>query len=94
MYSVDPIIASLITGVPHFDVSTDHNFTRIGKRHMEIPSHIVMGIQKELIYLGYYEVGYVDGIFGPKTCAALIRYQKERTRVIEKELNHDEGLVR
>lgn len=84
----DPVMWSLITGIPHFDTVTSSSWTRAQKRQMEIPSHVVMGIQKELLHLGYYEVCFVDGIFGPRTHAALIRYQKDRQREIEKELKY------
>ena len=53
---------------------------------MEIPSNIVMGIQRELLNLGYFEVGFIDGIIGPRTCAALKRYQHERNREIKREV--------
>lgn len=89
MFTVDPILFSLITGVPIFDTDATLNWTTVQKRHLEIPSHIVMGIQKELLALGYHEVGFIDGIFGPRTQAALIRYQRERTRQIEKELTNE-----
>lgn len=84
--SLDPLVTYLITGI--YDSSDLPEFptfrTESQKRQMEIPSNVVMGMQKELLKLGYFEVGFIDGIFGPRTCAALIRYQKNRNREIER----------
>ena len=86
--SLDPLVTYLITGI--YDYSNIPDFptfhTKTQKRQMEIPSNIVMGIQRELLNLGYFEVGFIDGIIGPRTCAALKRYQHERNREIKREV--------
>lgn len=84
--SLDPIITYMMTGIVDFSTITDFPtfHTKSQKRQMEIPSRIVIGIQSELLNLGYFEVGFIDGIFGPRTFAALKRYQQDRNREIER----------
>lgn len=91
MNTYDPILTLLITGIPMFDDTSASNYTRKQKLQMEIPSGIIRGIQQELLRLGYFEIGVIDGIYGPRTHAAIMRYQKERNREIEKMLEkyHD-----
>lgn len=83
--SLDPLVTYLITGI--YDSSDLPDFptfhTKSQKRQMEIPSHIVMGIQRELLNLGYFEVGFIDGIMGPRTRAALKRYEMDCNREIK-----------
>jgi peptidoglycan hydrolase-like protein with peptidoglycan-binding domain len=71
-----PVVASVDAGAPEIDSIDDLVARTTGRLPPAIDGGLVSDIQAELKARGYYD-GEVDGLTGPMTSAAIVRFEQE-----------------